>query len=161
MNTRHPNRHALLLFAMLRAMLWAMLGVAVLTTSCTTATQPVKEAPALPLLNTPWRLTQLGDEVIDNPAGEQAVNFLLQPSSTNLVGFSGCNRMFGRYALDGATLKFDGLGGTRMFCEASMSLEQKFLAMFDKVAGWKISGTTLQLLDGSNKTVATFEAPGT
>jgi heat shock protein HslJ len=118
----------------------------------------VKAASTLPLLNTQWRLTQLGEEVIDNPAGEHAVNFLLQPSSTNLVGFSGCNRMFGRYALDGASLKFDGMGGTRMFCEATMALEQKFLGMFQDAAGWKITGTTLQLLDASGKAVATFEA---
>ena len=154
MNTRHPTYRALLLCAMH----WAILGAAVLTTSCTTATEPVKEAPTLPLLNTQWRLTQLGEEVIDNPAGEQAVNFLLQPSSTKLVGFSGCNRVFGSYALDGASLKFDGLGGTRMFCEARMPLEQKFLAMFDTVVGWKVSGSTLQLLDVSGKSVATFEA---
>ena len=66
------------------------------------------------------------------------MNFLLQRTNTNLVGFAGCNRMFGRYALDGASLKFDGLGGTRMFCQANMDLEQKFLAMFQNVTGWRI-----------------------
>jgi heat shock protein HslJ len=118
----------------------------------------VKEAASLPLLNTQWRLTQLGGEVIGNPAGERAVTFLLQPSSTNLVGFSGCNRMFGRYALNGATLKFDGLGGTRMYCEDRMPLEQRYLAMFSQVARWEIVGNVLRLLDENGKTVATFEA---
>ena len=154
MNNRKPN-HAP---ALHRAVLAAILGAGILTTSCTTATGPVKTASALPLLNTQWRLTQLGDEVIENPAGDQAVNFLLQPSSTNLVGFSGCNRMFGRYALEGNSLKFDGLGGTRMFCEGRMQIEQRFLTMFSQAARWEITGSTLRLLDANGKTAATFEA---
>jgi heat shock protein HslJ len=124
-----------------------------------TPATPVKEASTLTLLNTQWRLTMLGDEVVDNPAGERAVHFLLQPSNTNVVGFSGCNRMFGQYALDGASLKFNGLGGTRMFCEGRMELEQKYLAMFGQVGGWKVSGSTLQLRDASAKAVATFTTP--
>jgi heat shock protein HslJ len=136
----------------------ALLAAGILTTACSTTSEPVKEAASLPLLNTQWRLTQLGGEVIGNPAGERAVTFLLQPSSTNLVGFSGCNRMFGRYALNGATLKFDGLGGTRMYCEDRMPLEQRYLAMFSQVARWEIVGNVLRLLDENGKTVATFEA---
>jgi len=140
-------------------LLCAILGAGFLTTSCMTSSGAVKEASALSLLNTQWRLTQLGGEIIDNPPKEQAVHFLLQPSNTNLVGFSGCNRMFGQYALDGASLKLNGLGGTRMFCQARMELEQKFLAMFGEVAGWKMTGSTLELLDTNAKTVATFNTP--
>jgi heat shock protein HslJ len=149
------NTHA---FKNCSLLLCAILATGILTTSCATSSGPVKETSTLPLLDTQWRLTQLGDEVIDNPAGERAVNFLLQPSSTNLVGFSGCNRMFGRYALDGASLKFDGMGGTRMFCEGRMPLEQRYLAMFAQAARWEITGSTLRLLDASGKTAATFEA---
>ncbi len=111
------------------------------------------------LLDTAWRLTQLGDEIIENPPGEKAVNFQLQASNTKLVGFSGCNRMFGQYALEGASLKFDGVGGTRMFCEARMDLEQKFLAMLGQVTGWTINGTTLQLVDNTGKAIAAFNTP--
>ncbi|HEU4779151.1 MAG TPA: META domain-containing protein [Steroidobacteraceae bacterium] len=140
-------------------LLCVILGAGALTTSCMTSSQPVKEASAQPLLNTQWRLTQLGNEVIDNPPGERAIHVLLQPSSTHLVGFAGCNRMFGSYALEGATLKFNGVGSTRMFCQARMDLEQKFLGTFDRVAGWKIVGNTLQLQDAGAAPVATFEAP--
>jgi heat shock protein HslJ len=137
--------------------LGVILGAGLLTTSCMTSSSPVKESSTLSLLDTQWRLTQLGGEVIDNPPNEREVHFLLQPSNTTLVGFSGCNRMFGQYALDGASLKFNGLGGTRMFCQARMELEQKYLAMFGEVAGWKITGNTLELLDANTKPVATFE----
>jgi heat shock protein HslJ len=140
------------------AVLCTLLGAAILTTACTSSSMVAKETPALPLLNTQWRLTHLGPEVINNPAGERAVNFLLQPSSTNVVGFSGCNRMFGRYVLEGPLLKFDGLGGTRMFCEGRMQIEERFLTMFSRVARWEITGTGLRLLDADGKSVATFEA---
>jgi heat shock protein HslJ len=151
MKTHGSNPTALLLCA--------ILGAGVLTTSCTTSTKTVPTASAQSLLDTQWRLTQLGNEVVDNPAGERAVHFVLQPSNSNLTGFSGCNRMFGNYALDGPSLKFDGLGGTRMFCQPNMELEQKFLGMFQNVAGWKIAGNTLELLDASGKSVATFNTP--
>ena len=140
-------------------LLCGILGAGVLTTSCKSVSQPVKEASPMTLLDTAWRLTQLGDEVIENPPGEKAVNFQLQASNTKLVGFSGCNRMFGQYALEGASLKFDGVGGTRMFCEARMDLEQKFLAMLGQVTGWKINGTTLQLVDNTGKAIAAFNTP--
>jgi heat shock protein HslJ len=140
-------------------LLCAMAAAGILTTGCMTSSESVKPVSTQTLLGTHWRLTQLGNEVIDNPAGERAVNFVLQSSSTSLAGFSGCNRMFGRYALEGPSLKFDGLGGTRMFCEAQMPLEQRFLAMFSQVSGWEISGTTLRLLDASGKTVAAFNSP--
>jgi len=151
MNTRKLKCHFLLLCA--------MLGAGTLTTSCMTSSTPVKEASPLSLLNTQWRLTKLGDEVIDNPPGEGAVYFLLQPTNTNLVGFSGCNRMFGQYALDGPSLKFDGLGGTRMFCQARMELEQKYLAMFGNVTRWTMTGATLQLLDADARVIAAFDPP--
>lgn len=139
-------------------LLCAMLGAGALTTSCMTTAAP-PPAATQSLLDTRWRLTRLGDEVIENPAGERAVHFQLQAANSGLTGFSGCNRMFGRYALDGASLKFDGLGGTRMFCQPNMQLEQKFLGMFQNVASWKVTGNSLELFDASNKAVATFETP--
>lgn len=151
MKTPFAKRHILLLCA--------ILGAGILTTSCMTSATPVKEASTLPLLDTPWRLTMLGEEVIDNSPGERAVHFLLQSSNTNVVGFSGYNRMFGQYVLNGASLKFGGMGGTRMFCEGRMDLEQKYLAMFGEAAGWKLEDATLQLRDSSTRVIATFATP--
>ena len=130
----------------------------VVSSGCSTMAK--KDAPpAAPatLLDTHWRLTQVGEVVVPNPAGSREVYFSLQSQNPNVVGFSGCNRMFGHYALAGDKLKFDQIGGTRMFCDVRMELEQRFLAMFEYVAGWKISGNTLQLLNSDGGTVAGFE----
>jgi heat shock protein HslJ len=140
-----------------RLLLGAALGAGTLTTvGCASSAAPAGAATTDTLVNTHWRLTQLGDEVVDNPPGERDVHITLQEQNLVVTGNSGCNRMFGHYALDGQTLKFDQMGGTKMFCDTRMELEQKFLEMFGSVAGWKISGKTLQLLDADGKAVATF-----
>ena len=118
----------------------------------------VAQASTVPLVATHWRLLQLGDQMIDNPPGERDIHFVLQAQNTSVTGNAGCNSMIGQYALNGAALKFDQMGGTRMYCEERMEVEQKFLAMFAQVAGWKITGQTLQLLDASGGAVGTFAA---
>jgi putative lipoprotein len=118
----------------------------------------IKTVISATLLDTHWRLTRLGELVVDNPVGANAVHVSMQSQNTNVTGNSGCNRMFGRYALENDMLKFDGLGGTKMFCEARMELEQKFTNALMSVMRWKITGTTLVLLDDQNIAVATFEA---
>ena len=50
------------------------------------------------------------------------------------------------------------MGGTLMACTADMDLERKFLAMFSRVAGWRIAGETLELLDAGEKPLASFES---
>src|SRR3954471_22162215 len=95
--------------------------------ACMSNPGPVKQAAAQTLVGTHWRLTQVGNEIVDNPPGEQDAHFVLQSTNLLVSGNAGCNRMFGHYALNGDEIKFDQLGGTRMYCEARMELEQKFL----------------------------------
>lgn len=118
----------------------------------------IATAAAVPLLDTRWRLVQLGDELVDNPAGEQAVHIVLMSANNAIGGNAGCNRISGRYALENDMLKFDGLGGTRMFCEARMQLEQSFTNALMSVLRWKITGSTLELMDETGRAVATFAA---
>ncbi|MEO8062968.1 MAG: META domain-containing protein [Pseudomonadota bacterium] len=134
-------------------------AIALVSAGCsTTGKKIVVQAAPATLLDTHWRLTQVGEVVVPNPAGSREVYFSLQSQNPNVVGFSGCNRMFGHYALAGEQLKFDQVGGTRMFCDVRMELEQRYLAMFEFVAGWKIVGNSLRLLNSEGGTVAGFEA---
>ena len=143
--------------------LCAILTLLVLTTFASCATTPrqratVTSAAAANLLNTQWRLTQLGAEVIPNTTGPREVNFTLESQAPNVTGFSGCNRITGRYVLETDSLKFDGLGGTRAACVGGTELERRYLAMFGQVRRWKITGQTLELEDGDGKTLAIFQA---
>jgi heat shock protein HslJ len=118
----------------------------------------IATAAAVPLLDTHWRLVLLGGAVVDNPAGERDVHIVLTSANNTVAGNAGCNRIFGHYALENDMLKFDGLGGTKMFCEARMKLEESFSNALLSVLRWKITGRTLELLDETGKPVATFEA---
>lgn len=124
------------------------------------ASEHVQAASAVPLVSTSWRLTNLGDRVIENPDGAAAVGLQLQPENMRLTGFAGCNRMFGGYLLNADQLKFDQVGATKMACvdESRMKLEQEYFTMLSAVARWKITGTSLELLDAAGQPVATFVA---
>jgi heat shock protein HslJ len=138
-----------------------MIGAGLTTlTGCSLMNPPpaIATAAAVPLLGTHWRLALIGNEVVDNPAGEREAHITLQSTDNSVTGNSGCNRMFGRYVLENDMLKFDGLGGTKMFCEARMELETKFNNALMATMRWKITGRTLELSDESGKSVATFNA---
>jgi heat shock protein HslJ len=142
----------------------ACLTIAAALTGCATppASEHVQTASAVPLVNTSWRLTNLGGRVIDNPEGAAAVGLQLQPQNMRLVGFAGCNRMFGGYVLNADQLKFDQVGATKMACvdQARMKLEQEFFTALSAVARWKITGNSLELQDADGRAVATFVAAG-
>jgi len=120
--------------------------------------EKVASAAAVPLADTQWSLATLGGRLLDT-AGP-AITLQLQSQNPRVTGFAGCNRMFGGYLLDGDQLKFDQLGATKMACleEARMKLEQDYLQMLTQVAGWKIDGSSLLLLDANGATLATFTA---
>jgi putative lipoprotein len=139
----------------------------VLAAACLTiaaCASPVPErvdgAAAAPLVNTQWRLTQLGDQVVGESAGANAVGLQLQSQNLRLTGFGGCNRMFGGYSLDGDQLKFDQIGATKMACldPSRMRLEQSYFDMLSRVARWKITDNRLALLDTAGATLGTFVA---
>ena len=109
------------------------------------------------LLNTYWKLTQLGELVITTPQGAREMHFVMHAENQRVTGFSGCNQMMGAYVLDGSELRFEQMGGTMMACVSNMDLEPRFLGMFGQVASWDIQGETLQLLDANRKPLATFE----
>jgi heat shock protein HslJ len=118
----------------------------------------VATAASTSLLDTRWRLTQLGEEVVANATGEREVHMTLHSVNTNVTGSGGCNSLFGRYALEKDRLKFDGLGGTKMFCDGRMDLEQRFHNAMMSTLRWRITGNTLELFDDRNAAVATFVA---
>ncbi len=144
-------------------LLCAVLANVALTIGAGCATKghdEVAGASAVPLVGTSWRLTQLDGALVDNPENANAVGIRLDPQNTRVVGFAGCNRMFGGYALEGESLKFAQMSGTKMACldQERMRLEQDYFDMLGRVSRWKISGHTLELLDSGGKPVAAFAA---
>jgi heat shock protein HslJ len=145
----------------LRIPLLCLVAGVLTTAGCTTpASEEVARAAAVPLTGTSWRLTQIGDQLVDNPPGDAAAHIQLQAGNSRVTGFAGCNRMFGGYSLDGESLKFGQVGATKMACleEGRMELESSFFDTLSRVARWKITNSTLELLDDSGRSLATFAA---
>jgi heat shock protein HslJ len=141
---------------------WAVLVCAMLVGACARevapTVAPARSITTAGLLNTYWRLAELDGQQIVTPAGARELHVVLNSANQRVSGFSGCNRLMGGYVLAGDSLKFDQIAGTLMACAGDMDLEKRFLAAFPRVARWEISGETLRWLDGTGKTLATFQA---
>jgi heat shock protein HslJ len=145
----------------MRPVHWLIAGVALLAGCAYDRPGLEGKTPAAPtaqLLDTHWKLTQLGDQVITTPQDAREIHFVMESENPRVHGFSGCNHMMGGYVLNGSELKFDQMGGTMMACTVNMDVERNFLGMFSDVARWKIEGETLTLVNAEGKTLAVFES---
>ncbi len=80
-----------------------------------------------------------------------------------VIGTGGCNRMVGKAAVAGDTIRFGAIASTQMAClPAIMEQEAQFFAALEKVRGWRIdeAGSRLQLLDDKAKPLLTLGRDG-
>lgn len=126
-----------------------------------TATPAASAPSGAPLEETTWELVTLGGAPL--PEGiKRAPTLRLEPGEKRLVGFGGCNRVFGGYAVDGPSLKLSPLGTTKMGCLGpAMPLEKRFLDALERVETYAISGSTLTLraLKGDEEIATLHAAP--
>ncbi len=85
--------------------------------------------------------------------GPRPVHLRLDEKELNMTGYGGCNRLMGRFTLDGPRLRFDNLAGTRRACVDDNDTEDRFLAALGGVRGWRIEGGRLKLLSESGATL--------
>lgn len=106
--------------------------------------------------NTYWKLLSLHGKAV--PRLDQEAYIILQ-SQGKLVGSGGCNRLMGSWKQDGQQLQIGRVGGTRMACKgAAARTESAMLKMLGRVAGWRIHGEQLELLDAKGKLLAQLQA---
>lgn len=111
-----------------------------------------------PLVNTYWKLTQVGDATPEAGDNQREAHFVLHTEENRIAGSTGCNHLAGNYRLDNDALHFGPLITTRMACLQGGETEQAFLAALEATATWLIEGQTLTLRDASGAAVAHFEA---
>lgn len=137
------------------------LAVATLTAACSTPAPPraiTMVRAAATLEDTSWELVKLGDAPVVLAAGQRAPHIMFSASDGRVSGFAGCNRLMGGYTSEGAKLSFTQLAGTMMACAQGMELEQALHAALARVAGWRLEGNDLTLLDASGKALASFRS---
>ncbi|HQR46504.1 MAG TPA: META domain-containing protein [Thermoanaerobaculia bacterium] len=93
-----------------------------------------------------WTVVTVLGEKVAGGRGRMAVQLKLDVTGHHVSGSTGCNRLNGRYKLDGDGLTFSDLVTTKMMCPGSMVRERNFLQALEDVTGWKFSGERLQLM---------------
>lgn len=103
-----------------------------------------------------WMLLSLpGQELQDNPDTHTAY-IRFEEGSDELKGYTGCNRLSGRYRLRNGSLQLSNLSTTRAMCPI-IEQENFMMAMLEQVDGYEIAGDVLTLFH-QKKAVATFRA---
>lgn len=71
---------------------------------------------------------------------------------TNRVsGFSGCNRFFGTFIIEGNTITFNKIASTKMFCKPEANqVESQILQWLEKVNSFSLKGNILKLNSDKN-----------
>jgi len=101
---------------------------------------------SVPLVGTEWVLTELNGQSIVLGEGLRLPTLKLEAAKKQASGTSGINRYAGAYELNGASLKFGMLMGTRMAGPpAAMATEDAFLAAMREVNSWSIHDQILEL----------------
>ncbi|UUC93562.1 MULTISPECIES: META domain-containing protein [Comamonas] len=148
----------------LRPALSALLMLGSLAVGATDAAPEASEGEAMaavpaPLLDTYWKLVQLGDgphvSVYDN---QPEPHLVLETGSGRFHGAGGCNRLRGSYGLDGRWLRFSVVGGTRMACVQGMRREQLLVATLAQVSSYAVQGQKLVLSDAEGRVLLRLEA---
>lgn len=102
-----------------------------------------------------WTLVSLRGQPVNGGTGRKAFELKLETGGHQLSGFTGCNRLRGRYLIEGNGLTLSELGTTRMTCPDTAEKERAYLQMLGDVTGWKFSGDRL-VLYGRKEVIAEF-----
>jgi len=110
-----------------------------------------------PLENTDWTLVALRGKALEPGASQHPPELVLQSAQRHVVGTGGCNRLAGRYTLEGDRLTLGQAAAARTACPRGMAQEQAYLSALASVARWRIDNQRLALLDARGSVVAEFE----
>ncbi len=114
-------------------------------------------APDAALIGTYWKLVNLDEGVTFPDALDNEPHIILAQDGT-LKGHGGCNRLFGRYLLDGDALSFEGVAASRMACPDIDGLEFAFHNALEQTGSFRIDGNSLFLDTTSGAALAQLEA---
>lgn len=121
---------------------------AVLLLASFTAARVMAGADAL--AGSEWRPVEMAGEVMpaDTPL------FIRFEANAKVTGHGGCNALFGKYAIDKATLSIGPLAATRKACPpAIMKREVGFISALEKTRLFLRDGARLTLKDARGVTV--------
>jgi len=106
------------------------------------------------LENTRWKLTKLDAESISTPASGKEI--YIQFNKGKIDGFSGCNKIGGKYKTSDNSLKITDIISTKMACP-EMKMENTFTQALSKTESYTLKDKILSLTSSDNSIII-FEA---
>jgi len=82
---------------------------------------------------------------------------MFDADTLRVAGSGGCNRVSGRFEIDGDRLRFGPMVSTRMACPDGVDLERQFLEALAQVERYRICGSFLEFLSGKGNVIVWFE----
>jgi heat shock protein HslJ len=113
-----------------------------------------------PITEKYWKLKTLeGKDVKMAKNQEKEIYFMLKTNDNKVVGFAGCNSIFGTYTLEaGNRIRFSQMATTLMACPDVNINEAEFLKVFELADNYTINDDVLSLNVGRRAPLAVFEA---
>jgi heat shock protein HslJ len=134
-------------------------NVTIMVRRVATEPLPIPETHASELITGMWGLEALGETTLSASTGDNRPNLNLLPGG-DANGFAGCNQFRTQYQVSTegteAKLNFSPVAASRKMCEQTMALEGAMLAALNATQKYRLSESTLTLMDGDGKEVARF-----
>lgn len=111
------------------------------------------QTPQTSLATTEWKLVKMYGEDFSTLSSPVTLQF--SETDHKVSGFGGCNRFFGNYEQTDSVLKLTGLGSTKMYCQETMAVEDKYFKALQEVQSHSLKQNTLYLL-ADNKVILEF-----
>lgn len=155
-----PNRRRNRNYILTAASLLVIVVACVIAAGCTSGTSTPGAVTGL--TGTSWTLdsylAENGTLVPVLPGTEVSARF---GDDGKVTGSAGCNGYGGDYRFDGKVLTIEPPISTKMNCnrpEGVMEQENRYLNLLTSVAGYRIDGDRLDLLDEAGKALLTYSA---
>jgi len=111
------------------------------------------------LTGTAWKLVQVGASPLATASPDDRAPFIQFDQQSQASGYSGVNNFSGSYLSDRSSLKFGPVIMTRRAgSPAQMEIESALMKALGDTQGYRISGSTLDLLDANGKPLARFDS---
>ena len=122
------------------------------------ATGPDAAAEPRRLRGTYWKLVRLKGQPVRFDESRPEAHLLLDAGELRASGSGGCNRFNGGFRVAGQELRLVRLASTEMACREGLQQEADYLASLAQVAGYRVQGQRLSLLDAQGRVLLEFEA---
>ncbi|WP_242927400.1 META domain-containing protein [Pontibacter vulgaris] len=103
-----------------------------------------------------WVLLSLEGQDVQTAKDTRMAYIRFEEGKGEVKGYTGCNNFFGKYTVQGTTLRLSGIGSTRMMCP-NIEQENKMLGLLQRIDSYKIADKLLTLY-ADGQAVATFQS---